>query len=210
MRRPCFIIYTVCLILFGLLGCFVHKSHNLPGDIAISDWLTGIEIPFVDSLMRAVTIFGDTIPIIITVSLVVAVLLFFRRRLEALFVAALPGLAALFTWLIKMLVDRPRPGDELFDNGGLSFPSGHVSHIVVFLGFLIYLLPGLIKQRGIVAILQAIMLIFILLMMASRIYLGEHWPSDVLSSIMLGGLILAPAIVLYNKYAAGRKNARAA
>jgi undecaprenyl-diphosphatase len=203
-------IYAVCLILFGLLGCFVHKSHNLPGDIAISDWFTGIEIPFVDSLMRAVTVFGDTIPIIITVSLVVAVLLFFRRRLEALFVAALPGLAALFTWLIKVLVDRPRPGDELFDNGGLSFPSGHVSYIVVFLGFFIYLLPGLIKQRVIVPALQAIMVIFILLMMASRIYLGEHWPGDVLGSIMLGGLILAPAIVLYNKYAAGRKNARAA
>lgn len=203
-------IYAVCLILFGLLGCFVHKSHNLPGDIAISDWFTGIEIPFVDSLMRAVTVFGDTIPIIITVSLVVAFLLFFRRRLEALFVAALPGLAALFTWLIKVLVDRPRPGDELFDNGGLSFPSGHVSYIVVFLGFFIYLLPGLIKQRVIVPALQAIMVIFILLMMASRIYLGEHWPSDVLGSIMLGGLILAPAIILYNKYALGRKNARAA
>lgn len=203
-------IYAVCLILFGLLGCFVHKSHNLPGDIAISDWFTGIEIPFVDSLMRAVTVFGDTIPIIITVSLVVAFLLFFRRRLEALFVAALPGLAALFTWLIKVLVDRPRPGDELFDNGGLSFPSGHVSYIVVFLGFFIYLLPGLIKQRVIVPALQAIMVIFILLMMVSRIYLGEHWPSDVLGSIMLGGLILAPAIILYNKYALGRKNARAA
>ena len=210
MRRLYFIIYAVCLILFGLLGCFVHKSQNLPGDIAISDWFTGIKIPFVDSLMRAVTVFGDTIPIIITVSLVVAVLLFFRRRPEALFVAVLPGMAALFTWFIKVLIDRPRPGDELFDNGGLSFPSGHISYIVVFLGFLIYLIPGLIKRRMIVTASQAIMLILILPMMASRIYLGEHWPSDVLGSIMLGGLILAPAIVQYNKYATGRKNARAA
>ncbi|MFH1662363.1 MAG: phosphatase PAP2 family protein [Chloroflexota bacterium] len=210
MRRLYFTIYAVFLILFGLLGYLVHKSYDLPGDVAISDWFTGIKLPFVDSLMRAVSSIGDTIPAVIIVLFVVTVLLFFKRRLEALYVAALLSLAALFIWLIKVLVDRPRPGYELLGNGGLSFPSGHVSYIVVLLGFLIYLLPGLVKHRVIVTALQAIMVILILLMMASRIYLGEHWPSDVLGGIMLGGLMLVPVIILYNKYTAGRKDAGAA
>lgn len=210
MRRLYFIIYAVCLIIFGLLGYFIHKSYNLLSDIAVSDWFTGIELPFIDSLMRAVSSLGDTIPAMIIILLIVTVLLYFRRRLEALFVVALPALAALLTWLIKVLVDRPRPGDEIIGDGGLSFPSGHVSRIVVLFGFLFYLLPVLIKQRVIVVALQSIMVVIVLLMMASRIYLGEHWPSDVLGSVILGGLILVPAIILYKKYAAGRKNARTA
>ena len=210
MRRLYLFIYAVCLILFGLFSYFVHKSHNLPGDRAISDWFAGVDITFIDSLMQAVSSLGDTIPVVIMVSLVVIVLLFSRRRLEALFVAVLPSLAALLTWIIKVLVDRPRPGDELLGNGGLSFPSGHVSHIVVFLGFLFYLLPRLIKQRVIVAALQAIMVILILLMVASRVYLGEHWASDVLGGIIIGGLILAPVIVLYKNNDARRKDARTA
>ena len=210
MRRLYFFIYAVCLILFGLLSYFMHESYNLPGDRVISDWFAEFDLPSIDSLMQTVSSLGDTIPAVIIVSLVVIVLLFFKRRLEALFVAVLPSLAALLTWLIKVLVDRPRPGDELLGNGGLSFPSGHVSHIAVFLGFLFYLLPGLIKQRVIVTALQATMVILILLMMITRVYLGEHWPSDVLGGIILGGLILTPAIVLYKKYAMRRKNARAA
>ncbi len=210
MRRLYYFIYAACLVLFGLLGYFAHQSSSLPGDSAITTWLNGIELPFVDSLMQVVSALGDTLPSIITVVVVIILLLFARRRLEAVFIAVLPGIAVLLTWLIKVMVDRPRPGAELIDNGGLSFPSGHVSHMVVLLGFVYYLLPGLIKQRVIITALRAIMVIIMLLMIASRVYLGEHWSSDVLGGLVLGGLILAPAIVVYKHYARRGGNARAA
>ena len=210
MRRLYYFIYAICLILFGLLSYFAHQSGGLPGDSAIFNWLGGIESPFFDSLMRAVTIFGNTLPSVITVAVVVVVLLLARRWLEAFFIALLPSLAALFTWTIKVAVDRPRPGAELIDDGGLSYPSGHVSNIVVFLGFLCYLMPGLIKNRAVVTALRVIMVILVMLMITSRIYLGEHWPSDVLAGLMLGGLILAPAVVVYRNYNRRRENAGAA
>jgi undecaprenyl-diphosphatase len=210
MRRLYYFIYAICLVLFGLLSYFAHQSGSLPGDSAIFNWLGGIESPFFDSLMRAITALGNALPSVITVAVVVAVLLLVRRWLEAFFIALLPSLAALFTWAIKVAVDRPRPGAELIDNGGLSYPSGHVSHIVVFLGFLCYLMPGLVKKRAVVTALQVIMVILIMLMMTSRIYLGEHWPSDVLAGLMLGGMVLAPAMVVYKHYARRRENAGAA
>jgi membrane-associated phospholipid phosphatase len=188
----------------------MHESYNLPSDRVVNGWFAGIDQPSIHSLMQAVSSLGDTIPAVIMVSLVVIVLLFYRMRLEALFVVVLPSLTALLTWLVKVLVDRPRPGDELVGNSGLSFPSGHVSHIVVFLIFIFYLLPGLIKRRVIVIALRIMIVIFILLMMLSRIYLGEHWPSDVLGSIILSGLILTPAIGLYNNMVIRREDARTA
>jgi undecaprenyl-diphosphatase len=142
--------------------------------------------------------------------LVASVLWFFRRRLETAFVIMLPSLAVLLNLLLKVLIDRPRPGSELLDNGGLSFPSGHVTYAVVFFGFLFYLLPRLIKQPVLTMALRSLLVILILLTAVSRVYLGAHWMSDILGSLLLGGLLLVPAIVLYRRYAIGRGgNARA-
>ena len=210
MRRRYYIIYLVCLILFGLLCYAVYRSYNLPGDLAISSWFTGINGSSIDRLMVAVSGFGETVVEIITISLLVLVLMLYKKKLEAFFVAILPSLVALFTWLLKIIINRPRPGDELASDRGLSFPSGHVSYIVVLFGFLLYVLPWLIRQRIIKTVLQVMMIILMLLMMTSRIYLGEHWPSDVLGGAMLAGLILVPLILIYTKNNQGGKGARAA
>ena len=209
MRRLYYFIYAACLILFGLLSYSVHQSYNFPGDSAINLWFEGINLPPVDSIMQAVSNFGETIPAIITVALVAIVLLFFRRRLEAVFIVILPSLAILFNLLLKVLINRPRPGGELLDNGGLSFPSGHVIYAVVFFGFWFYLLPRLIEQSVVVAALRSLLVMLILLILVSRVYLGEHWMSDILGSLLLGGLLLVPAIVLYKRYTGRSGNARA-
>lgn len=204
MRRLYFVIYAVCLILFALLGYLAQQSYNFLGDSAIKLWFESIDLPFFDTFMQAVSNFGETIPAIITVILFAIVLWFFRRRLEAVFIAILPSLAILLNLLFKVLINRPRPGSELLDNGGLSFPSGHVIYAIVFFGFLFYLLPRLIEKSVVVAALRSILVILILLTAVSRVYLGEHWMSDVLGSLLLGGLLLVPAIVLHKRYAIGR------
>ncbi|UCG54045.1 MAG: phosphatase PAP2 family protein [Dehalococcoidia bacterium] len=205
-----YIVYLICLILFGLFCYAVSRAYNLPGDLTISSWFTGINTSSIDGLMGAVSGFGETITEVITVCLLVLALLLYKKKLEAIFVVLLTSLVAILTWLLKIIIERPRPSDELVSDGGLSFPSGHVSYIVVLFGFLLYVLPRLIRQRIIRTALQVIMIIMILFMMASRIYLGEHWPSDVLGGAMLAGLILVPLIIVYKKYNEGGKGARVA
>lgn len=210
MRRIYIIIYAAGFIFFGWLCYSVNQSQNLPGDIAISTWFAEIELPFVNALMQFISTFGDTIPAMLMVALIAGVAWFFRRRLEAVFIAVLPALAALLTWLLKVLIDRPRPGSELLDNGGLSFPSGHVTYAVILFSLLFYLLPKLMDSSGLMVALRILMVLIIVLIAVSRVYLGAHWPSDVLGSFVLGVLLLAPAIVLYKHYAKRSNDAGAA
>ena len=207
MRRLCIAVYAACLILFVLMCWSVSCYQYLPGDIAVYDWFSGINSPFFHGLMSGVSFLGETAPAMITVAVIVALLFFGRGRLQAFFTGAVPTAAALSVWLLKLLLDRPRPACVMADNGGLSFPSGHTTYAVAFAGFLFFLLPELVENKNVIKILRIAMLLFIALMITSRLYLCEHWLSDVLGGVLLGGLLVAPAIVLYRRCSEGRQDA---
>ena len=200
-------VYSFCLALFGLLGYLAHQSFNFPGDIAIVLWLQGVDLPFLKPVMQAISYIASLIPAIIIVALVTGGLLAAGGKLESIFIVSLTSCAAIINWLLKLLISRPRPGGGLVqvlgDNNGPSFPSGHVVYAVVFYGLLFYLASRLAKQRAGVSVLRSLLILLIFLTGVSRIYLGAHWPSDVLGSLLLGGLLLTPTVVLYNKYARG-------
>ncbi len=212
------VIYGFCLVLFGLLCYLAHQSLSLPGDTAISLWLQGIELPFFNTIMEAISYIASLIPAIVIVVLVSGGLWAFGRKLETIFIVALTSSAALLDWLLKLLISRPRPETELIQtlrgDNGYSFPSGHIAYAVVFYGFLFYLMPRLTRQPAIIWVLRSVLILLIFLTGASRVYLGAHWPSDALGSLFLGGLLLAPAIILYDNYSKSRqiklehKNAR--
>jgi len=209
MSRLCAGIYAFFLILFGLLCYLAHQFLYFPGDIGISLWLQGIDLPLLNPIMQAVSYISSSIPKIITVALVAGGLWASGRKLEPIFIASLTSSAALLNWLLKLLISRPRPGSELIQimvqSNGFSFPSGHVTSAVVFYSFVFYLAPRLIKQPVATGALRSLLILLILLTGASRVYLGAHWPSDVLGSFLLGGLLLVPAITLYHNYATGHQ-----
>ena len=188
----------------ALLGYLAHRFNSFPGDGPISQWLQGIDLPFFSWLMEAVSSLGSNFLTVVTVLSLVLWLWFLGRRLEAIFIIVLPSVAGILNYWLKLLVDRPRPGDELL-GGGLSFPSGHAVYAVVLFGFLYYLVPRLAGQPLVIRVVQPALVLLILLMGASRVYLGAHWPSDILGSFLFGGLLLALAISLYNNQAKGGK-----
>lgn len=202
-------IYTLFLVLFGLLSYFAHKFPFFPGDIATSLWLQGVDLPFLNPVMKGISYISSFTPAFVIVALVTIGLWASRRKLEPIFLASLTGSQALLNWLLKLLVSRPRPTSELVEvlgNGsGFSFPSGHTTYAVVFYGCLFYLTPRVVKQPVAARALRAFLALLILLTGTSRIYLGVHWFSDTLGSLLLGGLLLAPAIALFHNYARRQK-----
>jgi undecaprenyl-diphosphatase len=107
---------------------------------------------------------------------------------------------------LKLVVDRPRPEYQIVDplHSGLSFPSGHSLLAVVLGGVIVYLVGLWVKPLLLRRAIQATLIAMVIGMGASRVYLGVHWPSDVIGSYVLGAMALVGLIGLRNAFATAR------
>lgn len=113
-------------------------------------------------------------------------------------------------WLVNVLLkfsfQRERPTIEhIVDVGGYSFPSGHAMVSTIFFGMLGYILWRIVEARGNTH-WYVVFLTFLLILSigTSRVYLGVHYPSDIIAGFSVGGLWLLANIsflryVLSNK-----------
>jgi len=200
--RLYFGIYIFFFILFGVLCYLAHEYATFYGDITVSHWIQGIDFPCFTLLMKASSFLGRAVPVSISITLLAAGLLLFRRIREAFFIVILPAIAGLTNELTKALVDRPRPSGTI-GLGVNSFPSGHTIYAMVICGCIFFLAPRVLKWPVAARIIQVLSVLFVALMGISRVFLEAHWPSDVLGGLMLGGLILAPGIFIYKYYVKG-------
>jgi undecaprenyl-diphosphatase len=123
-------------------------------------------------------------------------------RLEAITVIVVSVTSYLFNEVIKFIVARPRPSASLVEiiqaASGKSFPSGHVMSYMALWGLLFCF--GIILFRGKYWWRTALLMISALLVVLvgpSRVYLGDHWASDVLGAYLLGGILLGVALWVY-------------
>src|SRR5260370_310591 len=119
------------------------------------------------------------------------------RRRESLGLGlALLGAVAL-TNVLKALIARPRPleAQALFRDS--SFPSGHTMTGAAVYGFLVYLVLRDEPRRLWHWLLAAPLLVLIVSIPLSRIYLGVHWPYDMVASVALAGAWLAILVTLF-------------
>ena len=131
-------------------------------------------------------------------------LLFWRAgyRTETKFVLAASASVAL-TEVFKQVFARPRPDADLVavvaGATGHSFPSGHTLFYVTFFGFLAYLAYAQLKPGRLRTAVLWLTGLLILLVGPSRIWMGQHWASDVLASYALGLAYLVGLVWLYGR-----------
>ncbi len=125
---------------------------------------------------------------------VVAGALVLRRRADAVFMAV-ATLAPLINLGLKELVARPRPDPSLalITESGYAYPSGHAVFAAAFYGALILVACRsryLSTRRGLRWAVRVVLLALILAVGFSRVYLGVHWPSDVIAGFVVGAVCL--------------------
>ena len=193
-----FIIVALPLALLLAAGAMVWD--RLPGDLPLARAIQEVDAAPWESTMEFVSYIGMWAPMMGFTGHLLGLFLLRRQWAE---VAVTGGALLSFgvNPLLKIIVDRPRPTDDLIavlqSHDGLSFPSGHAFTAVVIMGLLFYLAPRLLSWRWAVTVVRAASLVMILLTGLSRVYLGAHWPSDVLGGLLFGGITLALLIHLH-------------
>ena len=193
---------SFALLLFVILGYIVkfYPDMLIGFDQPIQTAIRGDLPDFLTILFRTITHLID-IPVIITWVLIVA-FIFYRKqwKLESYLMLGNLTLAGILIVTFKNIYQRPRPEIlHLVEEKGFSFPSGHSLAVTIMVGTLIVIFSQRIKDQLWKRIVQILLGLYLVSVLISRVYLGVHYPSDVLASLCVGLGVLFIEFPFYDK-----------
>jgi undecaprenyl-diphosphatase len=188
-----FLVAGAIIAIVATMGFAELAEHVLAGgtqafDVAILQWLHAHQSPLLTSIMVEMTYLG-TGTVVLTVVGVTALFLWHTEHKHSarLLLAATIG-NILLNGALKLVYHRPRPSVFAWQTTAVSssFPSGHAMSATVVYGTVAYLLMRLQKHTWAKMMTLSGAIILILLICLTRLYLGVHYPSDVLGGIIVG------------------------
>ena len=196
------VLWFLLLCGFVVLSVFAAVYDRFPADLWLLRRFQEVDSSaFAEALDRAAEMVNGW-EMIAVLAAGAVLLLLTRRWLAALLLLVSPA-AGLLNAGVKEIVGRPRPGHELvpfttrtYDS---AFPSGHADSAIVIYGLLFYFITVFVNQPALRLLGQAACLWVILFTGMQRVYVGVHWPSDVLGGYYLGGLIIAALIGIHRR-----------
>jgi membrane-associated phospholipid phosphatase len=187
--------------MFGFLTVLVKITPSFAIDLKITQAIQSVSSPIFAGFMRLISWPGFLPQSIIITAVIALTLYLFRLKWEAVVALVAASFSGATNELIKSFISRPRPGADVVDVFAIldsySFPSGHVMFYTILFGFIWYLVYTLLRQSVLRRLLLSVSGCLVLLVGISRIYLGQHWASDVLGAYLLGGVILTGVVLLH-------------
>lgn len=182
-------VIILSIVIFSEISEIVVNQQIDVFNNAIIDFLPYTSSPVIHDLMGFITELGS-IWFIIVASIFIVLYLWFKKRnkLGILFLIISVGGGGLIIAVLKRYyqIDRPSINQQI-DAGGYSFPSGHAMGSLIFYGFIVYLILRSKLSKTKKKVYSVVLILLIILIATSRIYLGVHFPSDVIAG-QAGGL----------------------
>jgi len=201
-RAAMFQVYSICAMVVFIILTVIAKAWAYSAfDVKITRAVQSFHASWFDALMRAVTWIGFLPQGLLIAAGILLFLYACGLKWEMVMTGAsvLGGSALGFG--LKVLIARPRPSADLVtvikqlaDN---SFPSGHVLFFTTLFGFVSFLAYTLLKHSWWRTLLLVLLIGLVGMIGPSRIYVGEHWASDVVAAYSLGSVWLALSVLVY-------------
>lgn len=191
MKEKNKIINIFLLLVFLILGFMVRNTgEGILFDVGVLEFIHSNTNPNLVKIMKAISYLGAENFLIPLVLLVVLYNIFKKNNRQAIFLTVNTLGSFGLNALLKQIFQRTRPFDfSIVEQGGLSYPSGHsMVSMSMYLG-IYYLLTRKEKNKKKKVLIGSFIGLYILLMGMSRMYLGVHWPTDIIGGY-IGGYLL--------------------
>ncbi|AKF24922.1 hypothetical protein YH65_05595 [Sulfurovum lithotrophicum] len=187
---------SVLALFAGIVEDFLTQDPIVYVDHIVANLMVGWRTPEMTTFFTWITYLGMKEILVLFLAAATVILLLYKKYNDLVALYLSLGGSAIFMSLGKLAFHRPRPETALYFESSYSFPSGHATLAVAFYGFLGYLLIRYAHTLKTKVNIFFGTTILILLIGLSRIYLGEHYISDIYSGYLIGTLWVITAIAL--------------
>ncbi|MBN2016259.1 phosphatase PAP2 family protein [Candidatus Dojkabacteria bacterium] len=196
----CLIISIGSLIIFLKIAESITENETLVRiDKFLSEIVYSSRTPWLDKVMLIVTSLGSAIVLIPIIIITIAFLIKYRKFRETVVFVFTSGTTVILNVVLKYLFQRPRPQlSPIVSEHFYSFPSGHAMNSFVFYAVITFLVFSFCKKKVNKFFFFLLSLIIVLLIGFSRVYLGVHYPSDIIGGY-LGGLWVFITVLLVDR-----------
>jgi undecaprenyl-diphosphatase len=198
---------------FAWVASHVRRGTTQAFDVAVLEWLGAHRTPAMDRAMLEITFLGTGLVVLVIVGVAAMFLWLTRHKYSATLLLAATAGGIILNSVLKLGFARPRPHVLGWQAqvASSSFPSGHAMSAAVVYGTVAYLAARLQKHRLTRVLTMLAAAIFIVLICASRLYLGVHYPSDVVAGVLVGlawAAFCMATLEAVQRYAARRPTVR--
>ncbi len=192
------IVLMLASVFVEILDGVVDQDDLTVVDRPVVQWLAEHRMPGLTSAQVGITDLGGIIMLSILLTLTATLVSIRTRRWQPFLLTFVTiGGIQLLVYTIKLLIarDRPNPAGQIVAVGGFSFPSGHSASSLVGFAMIAWLICSVTSRRTVWATAWLTAPLLAVAVGTSRVYLGVHYPSDVLGGWVLGATWLATVAV---------------